>query len=476
MYHKIIFFFLSVLVFFSCSATQQVAQTNVPQWIENESRNKLYSSDVYLRGYSMSTKLEWEKLDDFLERISNLARKELLESIQAEIKNESILQVEETISYGNSNISSKYKTQSQSTSRFEIANVVIDKFLNEKTKIGYAFAFVKRADVIRFYSNDIADRLKKIDAANQESERYFSTQQYQKALQIAAQALPLFNEMNTAKNILNALKVIDEDMTHTKKINEVLILVNQNISKSINAEQIVLSSQQLNYTTAYRQPIEKPFLIQAHLQSNGTKTQARNLPLVVVQDTIIYCRNNTNQEGETACAINAIKSKKSLQYFNAILDVATYLSIPQSIADLPIFKPLCSPLQFTVQLQKAKIYIDGQDNKTTSQTTTTFLQTKLKALFGEYDFVFVPVAEQADYVVSCNSNETVSNNGTELVFVYVSATLRIFGNKQQAEIYSNTYSNIKGVGIDANRASALAKKKTYESVEEDLKKNFLTIK
>jgi len=131
-------------------------QTN--DWLDENTRNRNYPSEFFLKGFFSDAKVpENEKI---LNRLRDLAKAEIVESIQVSIQSKSELKEEEKLKQ----FQQSYLFESSTFSEADIYGLETQTYYDKKQKRAYAFAFVKKEKLINYYKTVIS-----IGLANTES-------------------------------------------------------------------------------------------------------------------------------------------------------------------------------------------------------------------------------------------------------------------------------------------------------------------
>ncbi|UXX81270.1 DUF4384 domain-containing protein [Reichenbachiella carrageenanivorans] len=134
-----------------------MAQT--PRWTEYTSRTSAYPAAQYLTGYLAENNFSEEPEADLLLRLSGYAKDQLVENILVDIQSISTLNILNV----NAETQEVFRKNSTAVSTATIAGLNTETYYDKKKKIGYAFAYAKKSDVIDHYANDIAQYLDQIN-------------------------------------------------------------------------------------------------------------------------------------------------------------------------------------------------------------------------------------------------------------------------------------------------------------------------
>ncbi|MCV9389206.1 DUF4384 domain-containing protein [Reichenbachiella ulvae] len=127
-----------------------VALGQAPAWTNFVYRNANYPQSEYLIGFMSERNLNEEPEADLLNRLKGYSQDQLVESILVDIQSISTLNIHNV----NANTHEDFKRSSTSVSNASIAGMKFETFYDKRKKVGYAFAYAKKDDVINQYSNE----------------------------------------------------------------------------------------------------------------------------------------------------------------------------------------------------------------------------------------------------------------------------------------------------------------------------------
>lgn len=125
-----------------------------PAWIEYEHRTIRYPDDKYLVGFSSEQIVRKEQpREDILERLSGYAKDKLVQSVLTEIKSVTSMEIQTTNGITNEELKSASVASSDAT----IAGLKVETYYDDRKKdeVAYAFAYASKAEVIKYYENEI---------------------------------------------------------------------------------------------------------------------------------------------------------------------------------------------------------------------------------------------------------------------------------------------------------------------------------
>lgn len=134
---------IAILLLLSLNVSAQA-----PDWVNEANRKRNYSSENFLTGFSTEGKVsETEKV---LNRLKEVVKTDLIESIQVSIKSKSELK-ESELNGVNQSFQQSYLFESTSFSEADIYGLEIKTYYDKKQKRAYAFAFVSKQKLLNYY-------------------------------------------------------------------------------------------------------------------------------------------------------------------------------------------------------------------------------------------------------------------------------------------------------------------------------------
>jgi hypothetical protein len=236
-----------LLVMFSWIHGQ--GQTN--NWIDESARNRNYPSDIFLKGFFSEAKVpESEKV---LGRLKDLAKADIIESIQVSIQSKSELKEEEQKKL----FQQAYYFESSTFSEADIYGLETQTYYDKKQKRAYAFAFVKKEKLINYYKTVVS-----IGLSNSESNfRAISTKLADKNLDDAlATALETGDELRgvyKAQSVLLAIGVINNDVLKKDEYQQDRNKLNDTFNLILNNDQLSIKNLVSYFSGSINQNIIK---------------------------------------------------------------------------------------------------------------------------------------------------------------------------------------------------------------------------
>ncbi len=176
---------------------------DIPDWVKSQGKSAQYPSDQYLTGYGMATNVQPKEKDKGTETAVSYARKNLSEKVRVNIQSIIATKSEET---GDA-FSSFFSSATQSTSSLEVQGLETETFYHENEETMYAFVFVKRSELISFYTSKVASLQKEIGETIALARTFEDQNNSTRALNEYLSCFPIVRRLEEAQSILASLKL-----------------------------------------------------------------------------------------------------------------------------------------------------------------------------------------------------------------------------------------------------------------------------
>ena len=201
-----------------------------PAWINPKQREVRFPQDQYFVGYSSYYFNRKEDLNKVGQRVKNLARASLCETIQVSIKSTSTneLQSLDGISFEN------YNKSVVTTSSLDARGLKTEHFIDSKKGIAYAISYVTKKELIDGYSKELTSRLESIglrlrNAANVERIK----ENYLTYLEVLSE----LDGLKPVQSILRKLEAADQ----SNLWNAYFLVTNERLESLRQAEDLTLA-------------------------------------------------------------------------------------------------------------------------------------------------------------------------------------------------------------------------------------------
>jgi hypothetical protein len=200
-----------IAVLITVAAQTTMAQT--PEWVNEQLRIQNYPSTVYRTGFFSEAKVQ--ETEQALSKLKNLAKSELIESIQVSIKSQSTLKIEE----GKGNYNELFVSETVSLTEQDIVGLETLTYYDRKQKRASAFAFVKIQTLRDYYGAIIFTRCEAIQQNLRDIQTRFDSGNLNGVIDGIAEIRSDLTKVAHAQSVLLALGIKDNDFLKTEIFN-----------------------------------------------------------------------------------------------------------------------------------------------------------------------------------------------------------------------------------------------------------------
>lgn len=287
----------------------------VPDWYDNDLRRMSYPDGAYFVGFAESNRRSGESLDAATKRLKDAARAEAASTIRVHVKNTT---VNKSLSQRLSTMESTFRqsarefTSTTTTSvDMQIPGLQVETWQDPSTGTIAAFAYVKKATLIRQLEKSITIGLTKIETSLDQVDQLVANGQKMQARDLAAKTLPQFAEVDDAQKTLAA---VDENADEeTLQLQETRALQNRLtglIAQLKNGINVFLSCHAYIFGTNYT-------TLKSEIQGELSKMGCTFVNSAAQSDWAIYItatarEHNKMDYGETSTYFVYIDAKISI--------------------------------------------------------------------------------------------------------------------------------------------------------------------
>lgn len=196
-----------LIILLSVLSLTAVAQQ--PNWYSGSDRDANYPRWQYFIGFAEGQRQNGESMEAAMSRLKNAAKVEAVSTIRVYVQNTTINQaLSQTLRTmeGTFRQSAREFSSATTTSvNMEIPGLQVEAWRNPQTGDIAAFAYVKKATLIRQLEKKITVSLTKIETSLDQIDQLISTGQKLQARELAQKTLPQFYEVDETQKILAAV-------------------------------------------------------------------------------------------------------------------------------------------------------------------------------------------------------------------------------------------------------------------------------
>ena len=221
-----------------------MVQAQQPDWTDYYQREAQYPERMFLTGFASQGNVQQDSKELF-DILTEVARKQLIESIQVKIKSVAELNIQNV----NSNTYEEFKQNSVSLAEANIVGLKFETYYDKRNKEAFAFAYARKSEVITYYENLIKSNLSKIQQFQNEAAQSISSNDNKEALKSLFSCNSLFRELEESRLILTALGITGENSLKTAEANQKKLEVKNTIASLLSSKQLTM--QDVGYYLSY---------------------------------------------------------------------------------------------------------------------------------------------------------------------------------------------------------------------------------
>jgi len=210
-----------------------VKAQNEPAWMTQSWRTEQYPSNAFITGFAQDGKKSNESLAEANERLKDLARANLSESILASVQSVSESYKQSIAIDGSETINENFQTKTNISTNLEINGLRVESFV--KNNIISGFAYANKYEIIGYYKANLNMYVQQIEGFISTATALEENREKSKAKAEFNKTLPVFTEVTKAQGILSAVdkNITDDDL----KMEQTMKLYNEVVQANARLEQ-----------------------------------------------------------------------------------------------------------------------------------------------------------------------------------------------------------------------------------------------
>lgn len=197
-----------LIILLSAISLTAMAQTTL-NWYDADMRRAFYPEGKYFVGYAESNRRNGESLDAVTKRVKDAARTEAASTIRVHVQNtttnQALSQTLRTMEGTFRQSAREFTSKTTTSVDMEIPGLQVETWQDPSTGIIAAFAYVKKATLIRQLEKTITVGLTKIETSLDQVDQLVASGQKIQARELATKTLPQFVEVDEAQKTLAAV-------------------------------------------------------------------------------------------------------------------------------------------------------------------------------------------------------------------------------------------------------------------------------
>ena len=240
----------AIILILCFSSLNIVKAQNEPAWMMQAWRTEQYPSNVFITGFAQDEKNNNETLAEATERLNDLARANLSESILASVKSVSENYIQSITEKGSETLNENFQYTTNVSTDLEINGIRVESYA--KNNIIYGFAYANKYEIIGYYKANLNMFVQQIEGFISTATELEEKREKNKAKTEFNKTLAIFTELTKAQGILTAVdKNITEDdlkMQKTMKLYNEVVQANARLEQGV-VVYIVTEENLFNDTT-----------------------------------------------------------------------------------------------------------------------------------------------------------------------------------------------------------------------------------
>ena len=201
---KVLLLFVGICFFVILGEAQ-----SAPEWVNSEVRGLNFPSEIYFAEFVQGNLHNDENVLSLLERLKEDAKRGVAGSVRTQIESQTeILERQITLNQDFS-FSSLYQDYTRQTIQADIVGLKVESYYDESKKWGYAFAYVKKSDLIDYYRSQINLQLQQVQNTLSVATTAINAGQKVRARKSCEDALQPLAKAEFAQDLLTAINPSD---------------------------------------------------------------------------------------------------------------------------------------------------------------------------------------------------------------------------------------------------------------------------
>ena len=225
-----------VIILILCLTSLNIVKAQKePAWLMQTWRTEQYPSNVFITGFAQDEKNSTETLAEANERLKDLARTNLSESILASVKSVSENYIQSITESGSETLKENFQFKTNVSTDLEINGIRVESYA--KNNIISGFAYANKYEIIGYYKANLNMYVQQIEGFINTATELEEKREKPKAKAEFNKTLPVFTEVTRTQGILSAVdKNITEDdlkMEKTMKLYNEVVQANARLEQGI---------------------------------------------------------------------------------------------------------------------------------------------------------------------------------------------------------------------------------------------------
>ena len=432
--------FLCIIFVINVSVNAQ----DSPEWVDPDIREFLYPKEKYLVGYAEQIVNNKKLIPYITEQTKTLAQTNLMEGIYIKIKSSASSQIESTSVNGSYIENESFNSSSTKSLLADVNGMQVQTFYNAKTKYVYAFAYVSREDLSKYYNTSLVENLQKL-----------------KGLVVTIKSLKNQNDFKAARIQCASAKDLVANIENTQSLlislNDVTYANNSSFKTEFESVKKEVSSLDAHLDVKY----EIIGNLESKIRVNIEKIEA------AMELTYQLFSQSEKNAAKTKCEEAILIVEETKKYQNSLVEVEPNISSEK------LHKTKVDALESELSLMLSKL---SQSNKVFLNSSedlfgksVNVIKNKLKSELSILNCSFVENEEEADYKIVIESEVRESSATNNLVFCFADVSVTVYDLNKDMEVYSD-FLTVKGGSSSIEKAGHKAMQSSVNQIVENISK------
>ncbi len=248
----------------------------------------------------------------------------------------------------------------------------------------------------------------------------------------------------------------------------------ENYQRMLLVEKMQMLAEKERIESSVGAVADNPLVVHVFYTDAGAKKQVADVPIKfswILGDKQIS-ESFTDDNGIAKCILHNATPSTKMQIAKAVVDVEKYLKTDIETEFYRNWKRSTQipETKFFVKLSGASIYIEATETNLGTTTPISYIEPKLKEKLSEKGYTFTNDIASGDYIITLKANARQGDETQGIYFSYTDANVSVTDAKTGREIYKNSYSDIKGGGLDYKSAGIKALRNAAGKISEEIAK------
>lgn len=220
---------------------------------------------------------------------------------------------------------------------------------------------------------------------------------------------------------------------------------------------------------------DNPLVVQIfYTDDTGAKNQIADVPVRYswIPGDKQISEEFTDNKGVAKCILHNATPSTKMQLAKAVVDVEKYLKTDTKTEFYQNWKRSTQipETKFFIRLSGASIYVEATETNLGKATPIPYIEPRLKEKLSDKGYTFTSDIANGDYIITLKANARQGDETQGIFFSYADANVSVTDAKTGREIYKNSYSDIKGGGLDYKSAGIKALRNAAAKISEEIVK------